>query len=76
MEGTPNAISRGVTFEFPDGKMEIPAADKSRFFTNRRFFTTAYWLDFAGDRRAVFEPRPTLLRDDHGEVSPEEPFIQ
>jgi hypothetical protein len=56
--------------QFPDGEFEIPKADGCRLFTNRRFFTVAYWLDFPGSRRAVFEPRPIVADiGTHGKIT-------
>jgi hypothetical protein len=71
LEGTPASTSRGVILQFPDGTFEIPkAADACRFFTNRRFFTVAYWLGFPGDHRAVFEPRPIVVAaGTHGRIT-------
>lgn len=66
---TPEAVSRSVLLNFPDGNLEIPRADQCRLFTNRRFFTIGYGLDFLGGRHAIFEPRPAVLDSGtHGEV--------
>lgn len=67
-DGTPETINRGVLLNFPDGNLEIPGADRCRLFTNRRFFTIGYRLDFLGGRRAIFEPRAVLDSATHGEV--------
>ena len=68
-DDTPNANSRDVLLNFPDGQMKIPRADRCRLFTNRRFFTIGYRLNFNGGRHAIFEPRGAVLDlGTHGEV--------
>jgi len=62
-QDTPRTSGWGILLEFPDGKFEISNSQGCRLFTNRRFFTVAYWLDFPGNRRAIFEPRPCFLTD-------------
>lgn len=60
--GTPRSTDNGVVLQFPDGQLNLPRpAEKARLFTNRRFFSVAYWLAFDGGRKAVFEPRGFLL---------------
>ena len=59
--GSPKASSKGVVLQFPDGKLDVLNPEKARVFTNRRFFTVAYWLAFDGDRKAIFQPRGFVL---------------
>ncbi len=59
--GTPRASDKGIVLQFPDGQIDVFHPDKARLFTNRRFFSVAYWLAFNDDRKAVFQPRGFLL---------------
>jgi hypothetical protein len=47
---------------FPDGTLDLPQPERIRLLTNRRFLSVAYWLNFSGDRKAIFHPRGYVLR--------------